>query len=98
MQAQASRSNAGIVVGRKTSASSGAGGWILSISRKGLVGGLLVFVGYYLGAQLGMALTFQPNTVSVMWPPNSILLAALVLSPYRLWWFMLACALPAHLL
>src|ERR1043165_4945032 len=35
-----------------------------------------VFVGYYLGARLGFALTFQPHPVSVMWPPNSLLLAA----------------------
>src|SRR5204862_1305291 len=42
---------------------------------------LLVFGGYYLGAKVGFALTFQPHPVSVMWPPNSILLAALLLSP-----------------
>ncbi len=36
---------------------------------------LLVFVGYYLGAKLGFALTFQPHPVSVLRPPNAIQLA-----------------------
>ena len=34
--------------------------------------GLCVFVGYYLGAKVGFALTFHPYPVSVLWPPNSI--------------------------
>src|ERR1700743_2619732 len=58
---------------------------------------LLVFIGYYLGARLGIALTFAPHPVSVMWPPNSILLAALLLTPSRSWWFLILAALPAHL-
>ena len=57
---------------------------------------LLVFVGYYLGAKLGFALTFHPHPVSVLWPPNAILLAALLLTPVRSWWVVLLAALPAH--
>src|SRR5438046_978835 len=60
--------------------------------------GLLVFVGYYLGARLGFALTFQPHPISVFWPPNSVLLAALLLTPPRIWWFLLLAAFPAHLI
>ena len=59
---------------------------------------LLVFVGYYLGAHVGFALTFQPHPISVFWPPNSILLAALLLTPPRIWWFLLFAAFPAHLI
>lgn len=59
---------------------------------------VLVGLGYYAGARLGLALTFAPVPVSVLWPPNSILLAALVLTPRRWWWAALAGALPAHLL
>ena len=59
--------------------------------------GLLVFVGYYLGAKIGFALTFHPHPVSVLWPPNSILLAALLLTPPRIWWFVILAAFPAHL-
>src|SRR5947199_5620783 len=58
--------------------------------------GLCVFVGYYLGAQLGFSLTFKPYPASVLWPPNSILVAALLLTPPRIWWFVLGAAFPAH--
>ena len=58
--------------------------------------GLAVFVGYYLGAKVGFALTFHPHPVSVLWPPNSILLAALLLTPKRAWWILLLAAFSAH--
>ncbi len=58
---------------------------------------LLVFAAYYIGAKIGFALTFQPHPVSVLWPPNSILLAALLLTPVRVWWVILLAAFPAHL-
>jgi PAS domain S-box-containing protein len=58
----------------------------------------LTGLGYYLGAKLGLALTFQPHPISVLWPPNSILLAALLLVPGRAWWSILAAACAAHLI
>src|SRR5215475_7477910 len=60
--------------------------------------GLWVFAGYYVGAKIGFALTFTPYPVSVLWPPNSILVAALLLTPPRIWWFILLSAFPAHCL
>jgi two-component system sensor kinase FixL len=98
MQTRTNSSNGGIFARGKAGTPSGAGGWGVGINRQAIAGGLLVFAGYYLGSQLGLALTFKPIPVSVMWPPNSILLAALLLSPYRRWWLMLACAFPAHLI
>lgn len=65
--------------------------------RRLLIIGLWVFAGYYLGCKIGFALTFQPHPVSVLWPPNSILVAALLLTPPRSWWVVLLAALPAHL-
>src|SRR5213082_1673181 len=59
--------------------------------------GLCVFAGYYLGAKIGFALTFQPHPISVLWPPNSILVAALLLTSPRTWWLVLLAAFPAHL-
>ena len=59
---------------------------------------LLVGSGYYIGAKIGFALTFQTHPVSTLWPPNSILLAALLLSRTRIWWFLLLAAFPAHVL
>ncbi len=58
---------------------------------------LSVSLAYYLGAKIGFALTFRPHPVSVLWPPNSILLAALLLTPVRIWWVILLAAFPAHL-
>ncbi len=65
--------------------------------RRLLIIGLWVFAGYYLGCKIGFALTFQPHPVSVLWPPNSVLVAALLLTPPRSWWVVLLAALPAHL-
>jgi signal transduction histidine kinase len=59
---------------------------------------LTVAGGYYAGAHLGLVLRFPPATPSVMWPPNAILTAALLLTPPRRWWLFLLGALPAHLL
>jgi PAS domain S-box-containing protein len=70
--------------------------WSFSFDRRPITICLLVFAGYYLGARIGFALTFQPHPVSVLWPPNSILLAALLLTPLRLWWLVLIAAFPAH--
>jgi len=70
--------------------------WNLSFNLRTIVAGACVFVGYYLGARIGFALTFQPHPVSVLWPPNSILVAALLLTPPRIWWFVLLAAFPAH--
>ncbi len=55
---------------------------------------LVVGVAYYIGAKVGLALTFQPLPISVLWPPNAVLLAALVLAPLRWWWLLLLAAFP----
>jgi len=74
-----------------------AGTWSGSIDWRKLTTALLVFGGYYLGAKIGFALTFQPHPISVLWPPNSILVAALLLTSPRTWWLVLLAAFPAHL-
>jgi signal transduction histidine kinase/integral membrane sensor domain MASE1 len=58
---------------------------------------LAVCVAYYVGANVGFLLRLPPATPSVLWPPNSILTAALLLTPTRHWWIYLLAALPAHL-
>lgn len=58
---------------------------------------LWVFAGYYLGCKIGFALTFKPHPVSVLWPPNSVLVAAFLLTPPRRWWLVVLAAFPAHL-
>jgi signal transduction histidine kinase/integral membrane sensor domain MASE1 len=60
---------------------------------------LLVFGGYALGSYLGFCLRIPPATTSLMWPPNALLTASLLLTrPGRGWAQVLAAALPAHLL
>jgi signal transduction histidine kinase/integral membrane sensor domain MASE1 len=54
-------------------------------------------LGYYLGAQLGFILRFPFTTPSVLWPPNAILMGALLLTPPRRWWVFLLAVAPAHL-
>ncbi|MGH7310240.1 MAG: MASE1 domain-containing protein, partial [Candidatus Rokuibacteriota bacterium] len=58
---------------------------------------LLVAGAYYVGANIGFILRFPPATPSVMWPPNAILTATLLLAPPRRWWIYLLAAFPAHL-
>ncbi|HEY6802335.1 MAG TPA: MASE1 domain-containing protein [Pyrinomonadaceae bacterium] len=58
---------------------------------------LFVLVAYYLTAQIGFEFVLQPGSVSTLWMPNSIILAGLILSPPRTWWFVVLAALPAHL-
>jgi two-component system, LuxR family, sensor kinase FixL len=58
---------------------------------------LLVGVAYYVGANFGFILRFPPSTPSVLWPPNTILTATLLLTAPRRWWISLLAALPAHL-
>jgi two-component system, LuxR family, sensor kinase FixL len=70
--------------------------WNAPLDLRTIVTGLLIFVGYYLAAKIGFALTFQPHPVSVLWPPNAVLVAALLLTPPRVWWFILLAAFPAH--
>jgi signal transduction histidine kinase len=59
---------------------------------------LLVAVGYYAGTKIGFFLTPAQQPISTFWPPNAILLAALLLAPPRMWWGFLLAVLPAHLL
>ena len=65
--------------------------------RRTAVVALLVCAGYYFTAKIGFAFTLEPGSVSTLWMPNSILLAALLLTPARAWWIVLLAALPAHL-
>ena len=68
-----------------------------SHSTRAAIVALAVALGYYLGARIGFALTPAPQPVSTLWPPNAILLAALLLTPGRWWPGILLAAFPAHL-
>jgi two-component system, LuxR family, sensor kinase FixL len=53
---------------------------------------------YYVGVRIGLAFTPPEYAVSLLWPPNAIVLAALLLCPPRFWVWPLLAILPAHLI
>src|SRR5438094_4413946 len=72
--------------------------WQLYVSGRMAPVALSVAAAYYAGAQVGFMLRFPGSPLSIIWPPNAILLAALLLVPTRQWWVVLLAVLPAHLL
>src|SRR4051795_9998011 len=58
---------------------------------------LATCAGYYLGSLLGLELRLPPATTSVLWPPNAVLTAALILTPPRRWALVLLPVLPIHI-
>jgi PAS domain S-box-containing protein len=58
---------------------------------------LLTSAAYYATAKLGFEFTLQPNSVSILWMPNSLVLAGLLLTPSGWWWLVILATLPAHL-
>lgn len=58
---------------------------------------LAMGVAYYAGAHLGLAFTYDPLPLALLWPPNALLMAGLAIAPLRLWWTLLAGAFAAHL-
>jgi PAS domain S-box-containing protein len=66
--------------------------------RRLVFGAIATGVGYYLGAKIGFALTASAEPISTLWPPNAILMGALLLAPVNAWLPILLGTLPAHLL
>ena len=56
-----------------------------------------ISLAYYAGARIGFILTPAAQPVSTLWPPNAILLGALLLAPVRWWPGVLLAAFPAHI-
>ena len=63
-----------------------------------MLAALLVGASYYFGSEVGFAVRFPSIPTSIVWPPNSLLMAALMLTPARRWWMHLLAALFAHVL
>ena len=85
---------AAVLIRRATGGATGPWG---SARLRSMAAALLVCVGYYVGANIGFILRLPPTTPSVMWPPNALLTATLLLTPPRRWWLYLLAAFPAHL-
>lgn len=63
-----------------------------------LVAIIFTDLGYWVGCKLGFALTAGTVPVAFLWPPNAIVLAALLIAPAWFWPLLLAAVLPVHLL
>src|SRR6476661_3416500 len=50
-----------------------------------LLAALAVAAAYYGAAKFGLALAYENSSVTAVWPPTGIALAALLLGGYRLW-------------
>ena len=59
---------------------------------------LIVGISYYLVAKTCLNLRIGGSTKAALWPPNAILVAALLLTPVRRWWMYLLTVVPAHIL
>src|SRR5690348_1314230 len=64
---------------------------------KDLLAAVLVGAAYYLGAELAFSVGTLSHLFAPLWPPNVVLLMALLLAPYRAWWIYVVAALPAHI-
>ena len=60
---------------------------------------LLVAVAYYLGAEAAFYIgTLSDRIFAPFWPPNIVLLCALLLVPPHRWWIFIAAVFPAHVI
>jgi signal transduction histidine kinase len=58
----------------------------------------IVGLAYFAGVRIGFALTSDTGPLSLLWPPNALLLGALLLLPTRHWWLALLGVFAAHVL
>jgi len=59
---------------------------------------LLVGLLYYLGAYVGVHFAALESGIVILWPPNAVLLAALLSRPRHSWWPLLLAVLTAEVL
>jgi len=64
-------------------------------SRTALIAAL-VGTAYYFGAKLGLVLSTPPDYIATFWPPNTVILAALILTDRRRWWIWFLAMTPAY--
>ncbi|MDX9767759.1 MAG: diguanylate cyclase [Ectothiorhodospiraceae bacterium] len=55
-------------------------------------------LGYFLGAKLGVWASAMSEGISIFWPPNSVLLAALLLTRPKYWPLHLLAVIPAEII
>ncbi|WP_018936260.1 diguanylate cyclase [Thioalkalivibrio sp. ALJ24] len=66
--------------------------WLVGLGIMALVG-----LGYFAGAWLGVTQTVSPDGKAIIWPPNAVVLAALLLLPVRRWAWVVPAVMAAEL-
>lgn len=69
----------------------------LNVSRQPVLFPLVVGLLYYLGAWIGVHYVALDSGIVVLWPPNSVLLAALLVQPRSRWWSLFLVVLAAEI-
>src|SRR4029077_17766926 len=62
------------------------------------LGPFLVAIFYYLGAEAAFAIGTLTQQFAPFWPPNVVLLCALLVTPRHYWLLYIAAAFPSHVL
>ncbi|HEV2461656.1 MAG TPA: PAS domain S-box protein [Ktedonobacterales bacterium] len=75
-----------------------AGKWWLKPPARTALAAVVVAGAYYLGSLVGLSIRFESSPISPIWPPNTILLVALLLVPMQAWWLCLLAVFGAHML
>jgi two-component system, LuxR family, sensor kinase FixL len=71
--------------------------WRLPVSARMVKIALVTCAAFYLGGVFALTIRFAPAGISIFWPPNAILLATLLLTAPRTWWFYLLAVVPTQL-
>jgi signal transduction histidine kinase/integral membrane sensor domain MASE1 len=70
-----------------------------ALPRRWRVWGPVALAGaYFVGSLIGLELVLPGTPISAIWPPNALVLAALLLAPPRRWWLYILAVLPGHVL
>ncbi|WP_217987819.1 sensor domain-containing diguanylate cyclase [Halomonas salipaludis] len=68
-------------------------GWLTGLAIMVVVG-----LGYFAGAWLGVTQTISPDGKAIIWPPNAVALAALLLLPVRRWAWIIPVVMAAEII
>ena len=79
-----------------TDAGAGPAAGTTSLRAPGIAALAGVALAYYAGAVLGSMMRFPPATTALLWPPNAVLTAAMLLVTPRHFWRIVLAAAPVH--
>ncbi|BES73114.1 hypothetical protein RE428_41320 [Marinobacter nanhaiticus D15-8W] len=63
---------------------------------KAIVLACLTGILYFIGAWVGVTQTITPDGIAIIWPPNAVLLTALLITPRREWWLIAVAVIVAE--